>query len=201
MGAITAGSAKYNVLRKGLVDHEHETAKRAGRNCVKNLFLFPGGIAEIFQAGPGRHTIVLKCRRGLCRLCLESDSTLVPCYAFGVNDFYRNLLLSGSGGQESWIGKLSRKLQIGVALFWGPLGPFCPLVPFQPPNGVQFCFGEGIQMQQFCSDKTAFSAMPTEERERLVDKVLARYIEEIQTVFDKYKVVCGCSPDAKLEIL
>ena len=57
----------------------------------KNLFILPGGVAEIFVSEPGTHTIIAK-RHGLMKLALRTGAVLVPMYVFGGTDFLSHLV-------------------------------------------------------------------------------------------------------------
>lgn len=154
----------------------------AGRK-PKHLYILPGGVAEIFVSTPGKHAIVFKKRKGLCKLSIETGARLTPCYVFGGTDFFHNLA-TGDG----WLSRLSRFLKAGVTIFWGKWGlpiPFTPKVtlvigdPIVPPEGWN---GTG--------------PIPTE----LIDKLHDQFMKAMIDLFEKHKAVCGY-PDGKLEIL
>ena len=73
MYCLSAGSAAYKVLLKGLKDGISLPCNNAGRK-PRHLYILPGGIAEIFSSQVGRHAIVFKDRRGLTRLSLETGA-------------------------------------------------------------------------------------------------------------------------------
>ena len=62
MGWFAAGSASYKALEEGLVEGKSPPCNRIGRK-PKNLFLLPGGVAEIFEALPGRDAVFMKTRK------------------------------------------------------------------------------------------------------------------------------------------
>ena len=95
----------------------------AGR-IPRHLYILPGGVAEIFTSTPGRHTIVFKKRRGIIRLSIETGAYLTPCYVFGGTDFFHNLATD-----DGFFATLSRKLRMGLTIFWGPLGLPIPYAP------------------------------------------------------------------------
>lgn len=49
----------------------------------RNLFILPGGIAEIFTSTPGKHVVVFNRRRGIVKLALETGAHILPSYVFG----------------------------------------------------------------------------------------------------------------------
>jgi len=75
LGFLSGKPARYSVLKRGLT---------AG----KNLYMLPGGLAEIFHAAPGTHAAVWRSRRGLVRLALETGARLTPVYVFGGNELF-----------------------------------------------------------------------------------------------------------------
>ena len=56
----------------------------------ENLYILPGGVAEIFMSSPNSDTIKTP-RRGLMKLALETGACLVPTYVFGANRFFNQL--------------------------------------------------------------------------------------------------------------
>lgn len=124
MAWLTAGSAAYNVLRDGLVDGKSAAANAFGRK-PKHLFILPGGIAEIFSSSPGKHAIVFKNRRGLCKLSLETGAFLLPCYVFGGTDFFHSFIHS-----DNIFADISRRFKLALTFFWGQFGS--PLIPYTP---------------------------------------------------------------------
>jgi len=101
LGLYSTHGANYQTLKDGLlygkcIPVNNGPEKRKPRH----LFLLPGGIAEVFTSEIGRHAIVFKERRGLCRLALEVKSEIIPIYIFGGNDFYHNLFSGDSFGKS-----------------------------------------------------------------------------------------------------
>ena len=52
------------------------------------LMLMPGGISEMFYGNGGEEQIVLRKRKGFCKLALETGACLVPVYAMGTNQVF-----------------------------------------------------------------------------------------------------------------
>ncbi len=150
----------------------------------KNLYILPGGIAEIFTSKPGRHAIVFKDRRGLCKLSVETGAEMVPCYVFGGTDFFENLATNDYFG---WLMKICRKFRIGITLFWGYFGLPIPYAP-----KVTMVMGDPIPVPVVPDDD--------EKKSKAIDQLHATFIKEMQVLFDKYKTAAGY-PDGKLEIL
>ena len=110
----------------GLLHGKCASANSNGRT-PKNLFILPGGIAEIFTSTPGRHAIVFKDRRGLIKISLQTGAELLPSYVFGGTDFFHNLATS-----DNFLSRLSRKYKVGLTYFWWDFfsKAHCPLLYF-----------------------------------------------------------------------
>ena len=137
----------------------------------------------MFTSEPRRHVVVFKNRKGLCRLSLETGAELVPTYVFGATDFF----CTGATSDHA-LARLSRKLRIGMTLFWGQW--FCPLIPFTPK--VTMCIGEPLPVERWTGPR---GKIPDE----LVDVLHEKYLASIVEMFEKYKTAAGY-PDAKLEM-
>ena len=172
LGWFNAQNASYRNLKRGLL------------TTGKNLYMLPGGLAEIFTARPGRNAAVFKRRRGLVRLSLETGAALCPLYVFGGNDFFNQLATNGSR-----LARLSRAMGASLTFFWGWCGLPVPLVP---PRGVTICLGEPVPVERWRG--------PGKPPPELVEELHARYIAALQKVFDDHKAAAG-EPDAVLEIL
>ena len=113
----------FTIISKG----KSACVNAAGR-IPRHLYILPGGVAEIFLSTPGRHSIVFKKRRGLCKLAIETRAEMIPCYVFGGTDFFNNLATD-----DGFFAKLSRIARMGLTIFWGPYGlpiPYAPKVMY-----------------------------------------------------------------------
>jgi 1-acyl-sn-glycerol-3-phosphate acyltransferase len=148
----------------------------------RQLYIFPGGIAEIYTSKPGNNAIFFKSRKGLTRLSVETGAELVPVYVFGGTDFYHNLLTA-----DTSVSRLFRKFRLGFTIFWGQFG--LPIIPLTPK--VTMIFGNPIpipEINESCSKEEAMEILHT------------RFMEEMVNLFDRYKGIAGY-PEATLEIL
>lgn len=177
---LAGGSANYSALKDGLEKGIAPSVNAAGR-IPRNLYILPGGVAEVFTSCPGKHTIVFKNRKGLCKLSLETGAFIIPTYVFGGTDFFHNLVTG-----DNVLSKISRKLQAGVTIFWGYLGLPIPFIP-----KITLCMGEPIPVKKWGGEG------PIPEGE--VAALHSKYLESMQALFEKYKVAAGY-PDAVLEI-
>lgn len=169
MGWLTGGSAEYKVLKDGLEKGICPLTNRVGR-IPRHLYILPGGVAEIFVSTPGKHAIVFKHRRGLIKLALETGTHLIPNYVFGGTDFFNNLA-TGDG----FFSTMSRKLRMGLTIFWGYFG--LP-IPFQPR--VTMVIADPIEVPKW----TGEGKIPSE----LMDKVHKQVIVELFLIF--YLTIC-----------
>lgn len=202
LGWLGSGGAGRDTITKGL---------RGG----ENLFILPGGVAEIFLSHPGTHAVKAR-RRGLMKIALKTGANLVPVYVFGGNDFYHQLATlggspNGRGSKKlvreqssNLLGmvqeRISRTVRAGFTIWWGKWGTPMPfiasvsLVLGDPIETVPGTMGEGR------ASNGAITCRKIEEpTDAQVDELLARYVDALQRLFDQYKVEAGCA-DAELEI-
>eukprot|EP01053_Blabericola_migrator_P001078 Blabericola_migrator_1__1077@NODE_1274_length_4917_cov_213_694021_g859_i0_p3_GENE_NODE_1274_length_4917_cov_213_694021_g859_i0NODE_1274_length_4917_cov_213_694021_g859_i0_p3_ORF_typecomplete_len376_score34_78DAGAT/PF03982_13/2_8e32Acyltransferase/PF01553_21/0_018DUF3487/PF11990_8/0_054DUF3487/PF11990_8/2_4e03DUF3487/PF11990_8/3_7e03_NODE_1274_length_4917_cov_213_694021_g859_i018102937 len=89
------------------------------RNLVKHIregnsdvWIYPGGLAELFLSSPDKESIYFQNRKGCIKLAMESGADVVVTYFFGSSMWYR-LLCSE---QTAYI---SRQLKISITFFFG----------------------------------------------------------------------------------
>lgn len=212
MGWMTAGSATYSVLRDGLLHGKSPPANAVGR-IPRHLYILPGGVAEVFTSTPQKHAIIFKKRKGLIKLAIETQAAIVPCYVFGGTDFFNNLA-TGDG----MISRISRKLKMGMTVFWGHFGlpiPYAPRVtmvlgePIEPP----VCAASNVDAvgsndpQRVANNAGESSGKGSSEGSGpasismdLIDKMHSDVLNAMIALFNKYKSGAGY-PDAELEVL
>ncbi|KAK6053578.1 diacylglycerol acyltransferase [Cooperia oncophora] len=59
-----------------------------GQACV----LVIGGAEEALDAHPGHHILTINKRKGFIKLALETGAQLVPCYSFGENELFDQVM-------------------------------------------------------------------------------------------------------------
>ena len=177
---LSGGSASYKPLKDGLLKGLAPSVNAAGRK-PQNLFILPGGIAEIFCSKPANHTIVLKNRKGLVKLAVETNADMCPCYVFGGTDFFYNLATN-----QGFLSSFSRKFRIGFTLFWGR---WRLPIPFAPR--VTMVIGRPIAVPHIPDDD--------EKKSQTIEAMHAAFLSGMTALFDKYKAAAGY-PDALLEI-
>lgn len=178
MGWLSAGSATFDVLKRGLTRGDVECVNRNEGRRPKHLFLLPGGVAEVFESTVGKHAVIFKNRRGLIRLSLECSCQVMPCYVFGGTDFFHNAI---SG--DTWAAKQARKIKMGLTFFWGYAG--MPFLPFMPD--VTICVGEPV-------DCTGWDGS-----DEMIEGKHKEYLDNLVGLFEKYQKVAGYE-GGKLEV-
>ncbi len=167
-------SADYNVLKAALQNNTH-------------VFLLPDGIAGIYYAQRGQHAVVLKNRRGLFRLAMETEATILPVYCFGANDLFDQAATS-----DSVVGRVSRQLRVSLTLFWGQF--FMP-IPFGTNLTYVFCDPVSPpKLPQGGMDAPGFDAR------QAVEQFCQNHVKSLKEGFDRYKALAGY-PDSELMIV
>ncbi|XP_033954246.1 diacylglycerol O-acyltransferase 2-like [Pseudochaenichthys georgianus] len=144
-----------------------------------------GGAAESLASAPGVNILVMRQRKGFVRVALEFGADLVPVYAFGENDLFKQVVLSeGSLGRR--FQELFKKI-VGFApcLF---VGEHMGILPYRNP--ITTVVGSPISVPKHIK--------ATEE---VVDHFHKLYMEALSKLFHEHKVSCGLSENHELRIL
>ena len=187
LSALSAGSARYKTLLAGLEDGISKPVNATGRK-PKHMFILPGGVAEVFfsKRNEKEEKIVFQSRKNLCKLAIQTDTELVPCYVFGGNNFLDNFATG-----DSIIAKLSRRVKAGITFFTGQFG--LPFLPYA--SKCTLVLSEPLHVP---------SAVDAKDKPRDMDERVAElhsnYCEAIHHLFDRYKGLAGY-PDHTLEIV
>lgn len=83
-----------------------------------------GGAKESLFAIPGKNTLVLKRRKGFVKIALQTGASLVPVYAFGENNMYRQIENPVFLKIQKWVTK-----RLSFALV-SPMGRYNTLIPY-----------------------------------------------------------------------
>lgn len=173
------------ILRSiGVVDASRHVARKVLEGG-ESLGISTGGVAEVFETNENDECILLKVRVGLIKLAIRTGSDLVPCYLFG-----NTKLLSCWAGEGIPKGReileyISRKVGFAIIIIFGRFG--LPVPRRIPVLGVM---GKPIPTKHIKCEE------PTEEQ---IKEVQDKLIEEMQTIFDRYKGLYGWE-DKKLII-
>jgi 2-acylglycerol O-acyltransferase 2 len=168
------------LLWGGGVDAGRATASRCLQTGL-SLSVVPGGEREQLLAQAG-HTeqLILKDRSGFVRLALNHGVPLVPVYCFGeAQMYYQSCFFMPF---RRWV---QRKLGVALVMPYGRWGiPGLPL-----PVPLTYQVGKPIEMPK----------LPEATRTE-VDEHHARYMREVQELFEKHKREAGYG-DRELQLL
>ncbi|CAD6195029.1 unnamed protein product [Caenorhabditis auriculariae] len=153
----------------------------------KAAVIVVGGAAEALEAHSGKHTLTLAKRKGFVREALVTGASLVPVYAFGENEIFRQV--------KNPVGSRLRRFQewskktFGVSLpvFHGRgfLQPFIGYLPLRKP--VNVVVGAPIATEK----------LPTPTPEQ-IDELHQKYIEALNDLFEQHKAKYGVAADVHL---
>jgi 2-acylglycerol O-acyltransferase 2 len=156
----------------GLLDASKKSLTRQIKNG-KSFVLYPGGIAELFLSSPRREMLLV--RKGFIKLALTTGADVIPLYLLGnttVLEVMRHPALM----------KLSRSIGASLTFFWGRWN-----LPFPKPDPLIYVRAPPLGMPKIEN--------PTSED---IDKWHKIYMNEVQRLFDTYKVL---RPDFKDKVL
>jgi hypothetical protein len=172
------------------------------KRICKNLYILPGGVAEIFLSKPGSHDIIFQNRKGFVKLSVETGAELVPCYVFGGTDFFQNLATN-----DSILSKLSRKFRMGLTIFWGQYGlpiPYAPKVtmvigkPIPVPKKLEAA--KTSNTTEIETNKSSTKDMKSDPiLQATINELHSQFLVEIDALFNRYKSLAGY-PEAELHV-
>ncbi len=198
LGFISVGSAQKGVILKSMqVEGE-------------NLFILPGGVAEIFLSRRHSDIQTIKAKRyGLMKLSLETGAAIIPAYTFGATDLFDQLTPVNKDKHtmdklkskrldvfeliSETIESLSRRFQGGMTVFWGK--GFLP-IPHTPQ--ISMVFGDPIypvpgterSEMNLNGNKRTCKKIPNPTHEQ-VHELMDRYTEALYSLFEQYKGEAG----------
>ena len=180
----------------------------------ENLFILPGGVAEIFysrrrnQPDSLPFTQTIKARRyGLMKLSLQTGARIFPAFVFGASDMLDQLfhVEQNDASKEKdaktsfdvgrMMQSISRKLKGGIALYYGqyylpiPHTPKLSMVLGDPIYPVENTFERNVNGNKLTCKRIA---NPTDAQ---VNELMDRYVNALQCLFEQYKVEAGYPND------
>lgn len=142
--------------------------KRLSRGS--NIYLVPGGIAEIFLSSREEERICAS-HKGFVKIALKAGVPIVPVYIFGHTRLYDQPKLDGGPMMA-----ISRILKTSITIFWGQYYTFKPY-----PTSMTFAIGAPI-------GGGAKVEHPTQEQ---VDQLHGLYLQEIERLYHAHKLEAG----------
>mmetsp|Transcript_31879 Transcript_31879/g.71547 ORF Transcript_31879/g.71547 Transcript_31879/m.71547 type:complete len:386 (+) Transcript_31879:93-1250(+) len=181
----------------------------------KNLFILPGGVAEIFlshrraRAGPNVQTIKAR-RYGLVKLALQTGAVIYPSFVFGASDMLDQLTPAeddAPGGREgggevepslrSRMGRamerLSRRIKGGLTLYYGQFGlpiPHNPRLTMVMGDPIYPIEDDEGSTRNVGGNRVTCRRIedPTDEQ---IEDLMGRYLDAMEGLFEQYKVQAG----------
>ncbi|OJD18589.1 hypothetical protein AJ78_01430 [Emergomyces pasteurianus Ep9510] len=173
-----------NLLSKGGLDN-------AGMG--RAITIVVGGASESLDAQPHAIRLVLKRRKGFVKLAIRTGADLVPVLAFGENELYEQV----SSDQHPLIRKfqllVKRTMGFTVPLFHarGVFNYDVGLMPYRRPLNI--VVGRPIQVVQQ-QDRANIE-------DTYVDELHARYVRELQRLWEEYRGLFATERTSELEIV
>uniref|UniRef100_A0A7S0WRW5 diacylglycerol O-acyltransferase n=1 Tax=Pyramimonas obovata TaxID=1411642 RepID=A0A7S0WRW5_9CHLO len=154
---------KHAVGVFGTCDASPKTLKRTLKD--RSVVLYPGGIAELFLCDDKEERIFVKKRKGFVKVALQTGVDIIPVYLFGNTQV---LKVAKSAALRAF----ARATGVTVTWFWGVWGT---VVPFE--KKIVSAMGRPLGIPHIPE--------PTQED---IEKYHTLYVNEVQRIFDTYKV-------------
>lgn len=173
-----------NLLTKGGID---------GEGMGRAITIVVGGARESLHALPHTMRLVLKSRKGFVKLAIRTGADLVPVLSFGENELYDQV----RSDEHPLIHKLQmlvkRTMGFTIPLFHarGVFNYDVGLMPYRRPMNI--VVGRPIRVVQ--QQKGA----PLDER--YVDELHAKYVKELERIWEEYRDIFSADRVSELEIL
>ncbi|RCI03136.1 diacylglycerol O-acyltransferase 1 [Rhizopus stolonifer] len=160
--------------------HSCETILTLGPG--RSIVIVVGGASESLRARPGTADLTLQKRLGFIRMAIRHQAGLVPTFSFGENDIYEQV----DSNSKAWLWKLQKGVQrfmgFTIPLFHarGIFNYNMGLLPYRRP--IVTVVGRPIPVPKLKDGQTE----PTQDQ---LLSTQALYIEELKSIYDKYKDV------------
>ncbi|PFX11450.1 Diacylglycerol O-acyltransferase 2 [Stylophora pistillata] len=187
---VSRHSLEYNLTQKG-----------TGHSVV----IVVGGAAEIREMGFDSYALIVKRRKGFIKLALQTGSDLVPVFGFGQNNLYRDIIGGSRVSQYSrlqlWLSNFTSWLRTCFLPSRSPINVVGRKTRMMTTDGDdddddQMMTTDDRRPKNACRqgviDLAAVGSPisvskdenPTQEE---IDKLHARYIDELKELYEKNK--------------
>ncbi|PTU19711.1 hypothetical protein P175DRAFT_0525244 [Aspergillus ochraceoroseus IBT 24754] len=145
-----------------------------------------GGSREYRIARPGTMGIVVKIRRGVVRLAIETGADLVPVLVFGENELFHRIETAGFSLKAlvAWVWEKAVGHKVAFSL--GRFNLFCP---YRVPVHVVAGRPVTVRQQRF------------DIEDSYIDEIQAQYIDELKTIWANWKDTFVDDASVKFEII
>ncbi|KAI8066147.1 diacylglycerol acyltransferase [Thamnidium elegans] len=160
----------------------------------RSIVIVIGGAAESLSARPGIADLTLKRRLGFIKMAIRHEADLVPTFSFGENDLYDQV--DNSDGSLLWKAqkKMQKALGFTLPLFHarGIFNYNVGLLPYR--HQVVTVVGKPIPVPKLKEGQTD----PTEEQLKETQQL---YIQELESIYNKYKDIYAKDRKQELRII
>lgn len=173
-----------NLLTKGGAD---------GEGMGRAITIVIGGARESLDAQPHSIRLVLKRRKGFVKLAIRTGADLVPVLAFGENELYEQVRSDQHPIIHKFQMLIKQTMGFTIPLFHarGVFNYDVGLMPYRRPLNI--VVGRPIRVvQQQDRDKID---------DAYVDELHARYVRELQRLWEEWRDVFAMERTSKLEIV
>ncbi|KAI8332028.1 diacylglycerol acyltransferase [Chlamydoabsidia padenii] len=160
----------------------------------KSLGIVVGGANEALASSPGYTRLILKKRLGFIRLAIRQRASLVPVFAFGEGDLYKQHKVNNGSFVDKLRTLFKNTFGISFPLFYGR-GIFhydFGLIPYR--RQLTIIVGKPIPVPKMDNGQSE----PTQEQ---LQDVQGQYIEALTGIYNKYKDIYAKDRQQDLEII
>ncbi|EME80472.1 uncharacterized protein MYCFIDRAFT_118400, partial [Pseudocercospora fijiensis CIRAD86] len=184
-------------LRMGLASVSRESCENIlshggpnGEGMGRAITIVVGGARESLDAKPYTLRLVLKRRKGFVKLAIRTGADLVPILAFGENDLYDQFDASSHPYVHKAQLLVKKFMGFTVPLFHarGVFNYDVGMMPYRRP--INIVVGRPIPIIQAKTPDPSY-----------VDKIHAKYVEELERIWDDWKDTFARNRQGELEIV
>ncbi|KXS93628.1 hypothetical protein AC578_784 [Pseudocercospora eumusae] len=184
-------------LRMGLASVSRESCENIlshggpnGEGMGRAITIVVGGARESLDAKPYTLRLVLKRRKGFVKLAIRTGADLVPVLAFGENDLYDQFDASSHPYVHKAQLLVKKFMGFTVPLFHarGVFNYDVGMMPYRRP--INIVVGKPIPIIQAKNPDPSY-----------VDEIHAKYVEELERIWDDWKDTFARNRQGELEIV